>query len=164
MAVVTGPLATLVLLGAFVSTIVVESRDAPGLLDDTEVVQVVGEECELMTSTVEGLTLSGPPADRARTLRDQNEAVRQMLQEIRALDDLADRDQPLQAWLEDWDRLVEAREAYAEEVAGGREIDLSVPRDDDGNEITERMDGAGLLVCEVPEALVTPEFGDSREV
>ncbi len=164
-AVALGPLGVVALVGAFVSMIVLDARDSPGVIDDAEVVPVVAEECELMTSTVEGLPLQGTPPERAQRVRDQNEAVEQMVAAIRDLgDDLLTNDSPLLAWLEDWESLVDVRETYAEAVAEGRSPRLDLPTDDAGDEIIERMNGAGLLTCEVPEALVEPVFADTRTV
>ena len=164
-AVVAGPVGALALVATFAAMIALDARDSPGIIDDSEVMPVVTEECELMTSTVEGLPLQGTPEERAQRLRDQNTAVEQMVAAIRELDDdVLESDLPLLAWLDDWDDLVDVREAYAEAVASGRQVRLDLPTDDTGEEIVERMNGAGLLTCEVPDALVEPVFADSRSI
>ncbi|WP_374999538.1 hypothetical protein [Aeromicrobium sp. CTD01-1L150] len=162
-AVIAGPLATLALVGAFVAVIALDSQDAPGIIDDAEALEVVSRECELMTSTVVGLPLAGTPSERASKLRAQNAAVEQMLDGIRALDEkVLERDAPLLEWLDDWTLLLQAREEYASAVASGDDASLDIPTDEHGDEITDRMDGAGMLACEVPPALVEPVFADTR--
>lgn len=164
-AVALGPLGAVAVVAAFVTMIALDARDSPGIIDDAEVVPVVSKECELMTSTVEGLPLQGTVEERATRLRAQNSAVEQMVAAIRELDDdVLESDLPLLAWLDDWDDLVGAREGYAEALERGRRVRLDLPTDDTGEVIVTRMNGAGLLTCEVPDALVEPVFADSRSI
>ena len=164
-AVVVGPVATLVMVVAFGAMIALDSRDAPGLIDDPEVMSVVDTECRSMTSTVEGLPLEGDPGAQARRVIDQNTAVEQMVEAVRDLgDDVLARDLPTAQWLEDWERLVAARATFARDLATENRAALDVPRVD-GQRITDRMDEATLLLeCVVPEELVEPVFADSRSV
>lgn len=164
-AVVAGPLAVLLTVTAFVGLVVLDQRDSPGLIDDLEVSELVTEECETMTTAVEGLPLVGGPQERAATVRSQTLAVVQMVERIRSgAGEIDAADRPLDDWLDDWDALIGARTTFAAEVAAGDDTEIEVPLDDDGEEITVRMNRAAMLVCEVPDALLEPEFADSREV
>jgi hypothetical protein len=52
-------------------------------------------------------------------------------------------------WLNDWERLVGARESYAASLQAGRPRQLALPEDGDGEVITARMNNVGLD-CTVP--------------
>lgn len=164
-AVIAGPVATVAMVVAFGAMIALDARDAPGLIDDPEVMSVVDTECRSMTSTVEGLPLEGDPGAQARRVLDQNSAVEQMVEAVRDLgEDVLSRDLPTAQWLEDWERLVEARAMFARDLATENRAALEVPRID-GQRITERMDEATLLIeCVVPEELTEPVFADSRSI
>lgn len=164
-AVVVGPLATVTMVVAFGATVALDARDAPGLIDDPEVMSVVDAECRSMTSTVEGLPLEGDQRAQSRRILDQNSAVEQMVEAVRELgQDVLDRDRPTVQWLEDWERLLEARATFARDLATENRAALDVPRVD-GQRITERMDEAALLMeCVVPEELTEPVFADSRSI
>lgn len=140
------------------------AEDTEGRLDSPVVTSTVAGACTIMTNTVLGQRVEGPPRLKAAILADQNLAVRQMIGAISTLDDSVRlRDQPLDAWLADWNTLLTAREQYARQVAGGADGALRVPTVD-GRPITERMDAAGGTVCPVPEILLDPYSGNDREV
>ena len=62
-------------------------------------------------------------------MQDQDKAIANMLDEIRKVDDdVRAADPPTNDWLDDWDALIDAREAFAEQRANGYEADLRIPR------------------------------------
>ncbi len=146
---------------ALVATaIVLESRDAPGVIDDTTVLSAIEDGCDLMASDVEGTSMGSSPDRIAATIREQNDFVEAMLESVEALPRrVLAEDRPTTAWLNDWRRLVSAREAYAESLVGEglRTKGFKIPRDQDGAPITRRMEEALLdPVCDIPKALLDP--------
>ena len=63
-------------------------------------------------------------------------------------------DQPAVAWLQDWRRLIAARDAYARSLAAGKPKPMELPVVD-GRGLVERLNGVGLN-CRVPLALLAP--------
>ena len=151
--------------GAFTYLAVNSERDIPGFIDDERVLETATRECRLMTSTVKGLLADGGSEDWIDTLSDQNTAVRNMVARIRSLESkLRESDQPLDAWLADWEKLVSGREAYLGQRRRGADIDFRVPRSPDGDPINERMDMAAEDVCPVPEVLLQPDLAGTTSV
>lgn len=146
---------------------VVGSDGAPGAIDNTRLISVIESECDLMTSRVESVPVTGSPRQQAQAITDQDHSVDDMVSAIRAEgpDVLAD-DPPTRAWLDDWERLVAARETYAELIRGGATPDLDIPDDEDGHDIHLRMNDVwlGESACEVPRVLIYPYPEDVSEV
>ena len=137
----------------------VESSGAPGLIDNAALISVIERECRQMTTSVESLPIHGTPRRQAQTIARQNVAVEDMIDDIRSVGrDVLASDPPTDEWLADWDRLVQAREAYADEILDGSLPDLEIPTDDHGDEIYLRMDDVFFTesTCEVPEVLLNP--------
>lgn len=151
---------------AFTYLAVNTERDIPGFIDDARVLKVAVRECRLMTSTVEGLPVNGPPDERLDALADQNTAVMNMVDRIRELSStLRESDEPLDAWLADWEALVSGRERYLDQQRRGVENAVfRVPRSSDGNPINERMDMAAEEVCAVPDVLLEPDLVGTRPI
>ena len=148
------------------TAIAVSSSGAPGLIDDADLISVIEDQCAQMTSTVESMPVVGPPKRQAATIAHQNEAIGMMLGAIRDLGpDVIASDPPTNEWLGDWERLVEAREAYAEEILDGSLPDLEIPNDENGDDIDLRMDDVFIdgSTCEVPDVLLNPYPDDESE-
>ncbi len=141
-------------------------RDIPGFIDDERVIKVATRECRLMTSTVEGLPVNGPPDERLDGLADQNTAVMNMVERIRELSsDVRESDEPLDAWLADWESLVAGRENYLDQQRRGVDNAVfRVPRTSDGDPINKRMDMAAEGSCVVPEVLLKPHLAGTRPI
>jgi len=146
-------------IGALVTlNVVMWSKDQPGIIDDPDVIDAMDTECSLMTFTVDSIAVYGSADDQVDALADQDAAVLSMVDNLRALPDaMRASDEPLDAWLDDWEALVGARQDYAENLLDGERGVFTMPRDDDGDEIWMRMDFAGY--CEVPESLLFPYPG-----
>lgn len=152
--------------GLIVSGVLIGGKDFPSMIQDDEILSVISRECDIMTETVESMPITGTPVDQARAVQDQDKAIANMLAEIRSVDeDVRASDPPTNDWLDDWDTLIAAREAYAEQLRGGYEADLHIPRDANGDYIYERMDAVWFddKACEVPEALLNPYPEDISE-
>lgn len=150
-----------------VVAITVGSSGVPGLIDDTELISVIERECDQMTSEVESLPIDGTPRRQAQTIAAQNVAIDDMLADIRSVGPtVLANDPPTEEWLADWEQLVDAREAYAEDLLAGSQHRLEVPHDDRGRDIDVRMDDVFFTesTCVVPEVLVEPYPGDASDV
>lgn len=140
----------------------VDSGDSPVHIDDDRLTGAIANHCALMTSTVAALPVTGTAQRRSDAIRDQDRAIRLMLDSIREdAPDAIQADRPAARWLRDWDRLVGAREVLAAELLRDPNAALHVPVDADGRPVTERMDDVwpGDPVCPVPPAIAS---GDER--
>jgi hypothetical protein len=148
-------------------TIALGSSGAPGLIDNTELISVIEQQCYQMTTKVDSLPIHGTPRRQAQTIAAQNSAIDDMVTDIRSVGpDVLASDPPSEEWLDDWERLVQAREAYAREILGGSQRPyLDIPTDEDGNDIYLRMNDAflGESSCEVPDAVLNPYPDGSSE-
>ncbi|AWB92704.1 hypothetical protein C3E78_11100 [Aeromicrobium chenweiae] len=155
-ATVLGLVTAIVLVTALVE---LGRRDAPGVIDDDELVSIIDRECSLMTSTIESMPVTGPPRRQGQTIVDQNRAVSRMVTAIEreAGDRIAD-DRPARQWLDDWATLVDARNRYVVDGLEDESARFTVPRDPDGDPLPERMDDVfvGEGSCTVPKALLSP--------
>jgi hypothetical protein len=78
-----------------------------------------------------------------------------MVRRIRGVDEERLRnDHPVLAWLQDWERLADARDRYAADLAASASTTFAIPRTDDGYPITERTSDVGID-CAVPAQLST---------
>lgn len=146
-------------IGLGVTAGVIASKDFPTVIENPKLLGLITQECAVMTSTVESTPVDGSPKEQAAALADQDQSVEQMVQAIRLVDpDVRAADKPTDQWLADWDRLVEAREQYAELVARGFQPQLRIPHDADGAPISERMNDVWLTnsKCSVPDDLLNP--------
>jgi hypothetical protein len=157
LATVTG----LVAAGALVAVVAsAGSGDLPGVIDDDELLTTIAVECSLMTSTVDVLPVYGTAQQQSDTIRDQDRAIRLMVDGIR--DDAGAaiaRDRPSEQWLDDWESLVVARERLARRLLRDPNASLVVPVDGDGDPVTERMADVWLgdAACEVPVTIGSPD-------
>ncbi|MET0821103.1 MAG: hypothetical protein ABWY58_09060, partial [Aeromicrobium sp.] len=143
-----------------VAIVHIDSGDSPAFIDDDGLTASIATHCALMTSTVGSLPVTGTAQRRSDAIRDQDRAIRIMLDSIR--DDTPDAiraDRPAARWLRDWDRLVGAREVLAAELLRDPNASLDVPLDGDGAPVTERMDDVwrGDPVCPVPPAVASAD-------
>ncbi|MGJ9422681.1 hypothetical protein [Aeromicrobium sp. CF3.5] len=144
-------------IALIVTTVVVESQDSPGLIDDSGLLAIIDEECADMTDRVESVDRS----DVIDAIQEQNLAVLNMVEliDVRA-GPLIEEDVPAAAWLDDWVALVEARDGYINGLNLQGDNRLEIPRDPDGSLIIDRMNDALIDgSCEVPAVLVDPRSG-----
>lgn len=154
-------------VGLIVGGVIITGKDFPGMIQDDRLVSAITRECDIMTRTVESMPITGTPAEQADAISDQNKAIANMLAAIREVgDDTLRADPPTNTWLDDWDALIAAREAFAEQRRNGYDTDLRIPRDPHGDQIDKRMDEVWLTTpaCEVPEALLYPYPDDVAAV
>lgn len=132
-------------------------HDRIELVEDERIVAAVAEPCDGLAATA-GVTgsLSDDPVERAEQVRRLVAAGRPVPAAVLALPgDVLDGDRPAQAWAEDWTRLLDEAERYADALAAGEPAEFSMPvSDDDGYPIAVRM-GSVVDGCRVPGALTT---------
>lgn len=159
---IAAPVIAVVIAAIAVVLLVVRgSSDFPATFDDPEVIRQLDESCETMRNEVESVVVNAPPAERVEAIAAQDEAVQQMIDELRGLDDdVRAHDQPLDDWLLDWQLLVEARTKYRLELASDPNADFQLPLDD-GTNIADRIDEVAPE-CTVPGTLRNPDRGISR--
>lgn len=159
-AIVVSVVATVVTVAAIVVVAVQGSRDFPSMLDDPEVVSRLDESCERMRDEVQAERVDAPTARRVQAIEAQNEAVQQMIDDLRDLpDEVRAGDEPLDDWLDDWQLLVDERSEYATRLASDPSADFRAPRVDDTS-VADRIDQVAPE-CTVPETLLTPDRGIS---
>lgn len=144
----------------------VTSRDNTGLIEDARLLDAISRECAIMTFTIESTPLSGDVRQQVAIIRDQDAAVATMVEAIRELDPhvLAD-DKPTAGWLDDWDRLVGARETLAAGLEEDLGLEIVIPKDEKGHPIDERMDKALLGgECTVPADLLDPNRANNATI
>ncbi len=158
---VLATVAGLVAAGALVAVVAsAGSGDLPKVIEDDELITTIAVECSLMTSTVDMLPVYGTAQQQSDTIRDQDRAIRLMVDGIRS--DAAAaiaRDRPSEQWLDDWESLVVARERLARRLLREPNASLVVPVDGDGDPVTERMADVWLgdAACEVPTTIGSPD-------
>ncbi|HEY7718374.1 MAG TPA: hypothetical protein VH915_06415 [Pedococcus sp.] len=131
------------------------NQDRPEVVDHPRVVRTANAACLLMRQAVHGLSVpvDAGVAKRVAAIRAQNGEILLMVDRVRSLgEDLVARDVPLTTWLADWERLAQAREAYAARLQAGAPRPLTLPEDIEGEPITQRMNAVGLD-CTVPPEL-----------
>ncbi len=167
-AAIVAPLVAVALIAAaFVRLAALEDEDVIGYFDDERVVATVRISCARMLAEVSRVPIEGGGPERAEAVALQNQVVSAMVDRVREAIDPRQRasDRPLEAWLADWEALVEAREAWARALAGGDAPDApEVPVDEDGEPVTTRMDLAAAGACTVPTVLVDPSGTADRAV
>lgn len=146
-------------VGLGVTGAIIASKDFPSLIQNHQLITVIGHECQIMTESIESMPVEGNQKQQVGILADQNQAVELMLEAVRMIDDgTRAADQPTDKWLLDWDRLIVAREHYADLVGRGLQPNLRIPRDADGDFIYVRMNDVWLVgsTCRVPSDLLSP--------
>lgn len=151
-----------VVAGALVAVALMElwafaNTDDPDLIESSAILRTAGVACATMRQSVADAAVarSAPRAQRVGAVNAQNDAVVDMLTQLRALGPaLLDADQPTAQWIEDWERLVTARDAYARSLASGRPQTLTLPVVD-GRPLLDRLNDVGVN-CRVPLVLLAP--------
>ncbi|MGA8978886.1 MAG: hypothetical protein WB473_07180 [Pedococcus sp.] len=133
------------------------NTDNPDVVENSLITRTVAVACATMRDSVSAAArpTSAPRNQRVGAVNAQNDAVVDMLTQVRSLGPtVLDADQPTARWLEDWERLVTARDAYARSLASGKPKPLQLPAVD-GQPLVDRLNDVGVS-CRVPLALLTP--------
>ncbi len=154
--------AALAAIAALVASLVIAgSSDLPATIDQPEIIDAVDAGCSTLAAGVEPVSVDGLAVDRPNRIEAQTSVVRDVVATWRDLDaDLRASDEPFDDWLDDWDRLVDARDAYVAELRSNPNTLFEEP-EVDGDPISERMD-AVMTGCPVPDTLLHPDEGIAR--
>ncbi|MGJ7440522.1 hypothetical protein [Aquipuribacter sp. MA13-6] len=131
------------------------NHDRIGWIDDPVVADAAEQACARLHADLDDVPVTdgAPDAQQAAEIQTQNDIVLEMGEDVRSLGERRlSRDIPSQAWLEDWEDLVESRETYADNLLAGGDPELLLPTVDDVP-IIERMESV-VLDCDVPLALL----------
>ena len=133
------------------------TADDPAVIERPDIAAVGGVACAQMRDAASAAAVgrTATVAQRVGSINAQNDAVITMVSRLEALgQDKLDSDQPAAQWVEDWQRLVAARDAYARSLAAGKPRPLTLPTID-GRPLVDRLNDSGIN-CRVPFALLSP--------
>lgn len=133
------------------------NTDDPDVIESSVVTRTIAVACAAMRDSVSSAAVptSAPRNQRVGAVNAQDDAVVEMLTQVRALGPaVLDAYHPAAVWMQDWERLVAARDTYARSLTTGRPRPLSLPVVD-GHGLVERLNGVGVN-CRVPLALLAP--------
>lgn len=133
------------------------NADDPAVVEQASIAKTASAACaKLRESTAAAaLPTTAPLSRRVGAINAQNDAVTELVATMRALGDQElEADQPAAQWVEDWQRLVSARDAYAQSLAAGKPKPMNLPTID-GKTLVQRLNNVGLN-CRVPQVLLAP--------
>ncbi|HVW34631.1 MAG TPA: hypothetical protein VHL53_19015, partial [Acidimicrobiia bacterium] len=91
-----------------IGPILFASHDDPTAIDSRPVRYAVQTACTRLRADLAAIPPSTPPAERAE---EENQAVDRLLTTVRAVGPALDHDHPVPQWLDDWQRILDARKA-----------------------------------------------------
>lgn len=133
------------------------NRDDPAVVEQPDIVAVGGAACSQMrdAAAAAAVATTAPLPQRVGAINAQNDAIVTLVTRMESMgSDVLAADQPAAQWVEDWQRLVAARDAYARALAAGKPTPLAVPTID-GRSVVERLNNSGIN-CRVPLVLLSP--------
>jgi hypothetical protein len=134
------------------------NQDNPAIVEDSHLAAVANAACAIMRDAASAATVpaDAPIGQRIGAINAQNDAVSELVGTITRLvpRETIDSDQPAAEWLEDWGRLIRARDTYAQSLAAGKPKPLTMPTIE-GVSLPARLNGVGLN-CRVPLVLLAP--------
>jgi hypothetical protein len=133
------------------------NADDPDVVEQGDIARVASAACAQMRQKAAAAAVAPtqPIPRRVGAINAQTDAVIELVTRMQALgEQRLDADQPAAQWVEDWQRLVAARDSYARSLASGKPRPLVLPTID-GKTLVERLNGVGLN-CRVPLVLLAP--------
>jgi hypothetical protein len=133
------------------------NADDPDVVEQGAIARVASSACAQMRKTVAAAAVGAtqPIPRRVGGINAQNDAVVELITTMQSVgQETLDADQPAAQWVEDWQRLVTARDAYARSLAAGKPKPMVLPTID-GRSVVERINNVGLN-CRVPLVLLAP--------
>lgn len=131
------------------------NADNPAVVERADITRAASAACARMRDSVaaSAVAATAPISVRVGAINAQNDAVVELITTMEGLGEqqLA-ADQPAAQWLEDWQRLVTARDRYARSLAAGKPKPMVLPTID-GVGLVERLNNVGLN-CRVPLVLL----------
>lgn len=133
------------------------NADDPDVVEQGAIARVASSACAHMRKAVAASAVgpTQPIPRRVGGINAQNDAVVELITTMQSVgQETLDADQPAAQWVEDWQRLVTARDAYARSLAAGKPTPMVLPTID-GRSLVERLNNVGLN-CRVPLDLLAP--------
>ncbi|TPG17133.1 hypothetical protein EAH86_10220 [Pedococcus bigeumensis] len=133
------------------------NADDPDLIEQGSIARAASSACAAMrdSAAASAVASTAPIPQRVGAINAQNDAVTELIATMNQLGpDRLQADQPADQWLEDWQRLVSARDAYARSLAAGKPKPMVLPTID-GKGLVDRLNNVGLN-CRVPLVLLAP--------
>jgi hypothetical protein len=134
------------------------NTDDPAVIEHPDVARVANAACAAMRdeAAAAAVASTAPIAQRVGAINAQNDAVTELIVRVNQLASSGEieRDRPAAAWLDDWQRLVRVRDAYAQSLASGHPKPMAMPVLD-GQTLQQRLNDVGLN-CRVPLVLLAP--------
>lgn len=133
------------------------NADDPALVEQGSIAKLASSACAQMreAAVASAVATTAPIPRRVGAINAQNDAVVELVTRMQSLgEQRLEADQPAAQWLEDWQRLVSARDAYARSLAAGKPKPMTLPTID-GKPLVERLNNVGLN-CRVPLVLLAP--------
>ena len=133
------------------------TEDDPYVVEQGAISRVASAACAQMreSTAASAVAATAPIPRRVGAINAQNDAVVELITTMQALGtEQLEADQPAAEWVEDWQRLVTARDAYARSLAAGKPKPMNLPTID-GKPLVERLNNVGLN-CRAPLVLLAP--------
>ena len=133
------------------------NTDDPDLIEQGDIARAAASACAVMrdSAAAAAVATTAPVPQRVGAINAQNDAVTELVATMNKLGaERLESDQPAAQWLEDWQRLVSARDAYARSLVAGKPKPMLLPTID-GTGLVERLNNVGLN-CRVPLVLLAP--------
>jgi hypothetical protein len=131
--------------------------DNPAVIEQSAIVRTATSRCAAMrdAAATAAVGTAASIQQRVGAINAQNDAVTDLVTAIRALGPrVIDADAPTSRWIQDWERLVAARDAYARSLASGHPKPMRLPTVE-GTPLLDRLNDVGVS-CRVPLALLAP--------
>ena len=133
------------------------NADDPDVVEQGAITRMASAACAQMRESTAAAAVAptAPIPRRVGAINAQNDAVVELITAMQTLGaERLQADQPAAEWVEDWHRLVTARDAYARSLAAGKPKPMNLPTID-GKPLVERLNNVGLN-CRVPLVLLAP--------
>ncbi len=133
------------------------TTDDPTVVEQGEIARTAATACAQMreSAAAAAVATTAPIPQRVGAINAQNDAVVSLITTMNQLGgQRLEADRPASRWLDDWQRLVSARDAYARSLAAGKPTPMLLPTID-GQGLVERLNTVGLN-CRVPLVLLAP--------
>ena len=133
------------------------NADDPDVVEQGAITRMASAACAQMRESTAAAAVAptAPIPRRVGAINAQNDAVVELITAMQTLGTKQlEADQPAAQWVEDWQRLVTARDAYARSLAAGKPKPMSLPTIE-GKTLVERLNNVGLN-CRVPLVLLAP--------
>jgi hypothetical protein len=133
------------------------NADDPEVVEQSAITRLASSACAQMRESTAAAAVAptSPIQRRVGAINAQNDAVVELITTMQTLgSERLEADQPAARWVEDWQRLVAVRDAYARSLASGKPKPMELPTID-GKTVVERLNDVGLN-CRVPRILLAP--------